>query len=80
MASVEHMMTVSQNGQVSIPAAARARWQTRRVIVVDLGDRVVVRPAPEHPVGDLEGKYKGRGPSSDQARRQARRNEASPKR
>ena len=73
-------MTVSQNGQVSIPAAARARWKARRVIVVDLGDRVVMRPAPEHPVANLEGKYKDRGPTSDRARRQARRTEASPKR
>jgi bifunctional DNA-binding transcriptional regulator/antitoxin component of YhaV-PrlF toxin-antitoxin module len=80
MGSVEHIMTVSRNGQVSIPAAARARWQARRVIVVDLGDRVVMRPAPEDPIGDLEGKYKGRGPSADQARRQARRDEASRKR
>ena len=80
MTSVEHIMTVSQNGQVSIPAAARARWQTRTVIVVDLGDRVVMRPAPEDPVADLEGKYKGRGPSTDKARRQARRAEVSQKR
>jgi bifunctional DNA-binding transcriptional regulator/antitoxin component of YhaV-PrlF toxin-antitoxin module len=80
MASVEHIMTVSRNGQVSIPAAARARWKARRVIVVDLGDRVVMRPAPEDPIGELEGKYEGRGPSTDQARRQARRDEASRKR
>jgi AbrB family looped-hinge helix DNA binding protein len=73
----EHIMTVSQNGQVSIPAAARARWNVRRVIVVDLGDRVVVRPASDGPVADLEGKYKGRGPSSDQARRRARQAETS---
>ena len=80
MSASEHIMTVSQNGQVSIPAATRARWKARRVIVVDLGDRVVVRPAPDQPVGDLEGKYSGRGPSSDQARRQARQSEASRKR
>lgn len=73
-------MTVSRNGQVSIPAATRARWKTRQVIVVDLGDRVVMRPAPDQPIGDLEGKYKGRGPSADRARRQARLAEASRKR
>jgi bifunctional DNA-binding transcriptional regulator/antitoxin component of YhaV-PrlF toxin-antitoxin module len=72
-------MTVSRNGQVSIPAAARARWRTRRVIVVDLGDRVVMRPAADEHVGELEGKYRGKGPSSDQARRRARREEASRK-
>jgi AbrB family looped-hinge helix DNA binding protein len=73
----EHLMTVSRNGQVSIPAGARARWNTRQVIVVDLGDRVVMRPAPEQPIGALEGKYRGRGPAADSARHQARRAEAS---
>jgi bifunctional DNA-binding transcriptional regulator/antitoxin component of YhaV-PrlF toxin-antitoxin module len=68
-------MPVSGNGQVSIPAAARARWKTHKVIVVDLGDRVVMRPAPDEAVEDLEGKYRARGPNSDQARRQARRDE-----
>ena len=77
MSTSEHIMTVSQNGQVSIPAAARARWNVRRVIVVDLGDRVVVRPASDRPVAALEGKYKGQGPSSDQARRRARQAETS---
>ena len=77
MSPTEHVMTVSQNGQVSIPAATRARWNARRVIVVDLGDRVVLRPLSDQPVAELEGKYKGRGPTSDLARRQARRAEAS---
>lgn len=62
-------MKVSSNGQVSIPAEARARWQTREVVVVDLGDRVVVRPLPPDPVGELKGKYKGRGISTERARR-----------
>ncbi len=73
-------MTVSRNGQVSIPTATRVRWNTRRVIVVDIGDRVVMRPAPDQPIGNLEGKYQGRGPTSDHARRLARRAEASRKR
>lgn len=68
-------MTVSRNGQVSIPAEARARWNVRRVIVVDLGDRVVVRPMSDDPVGELKGKYRGLGPTSDRARQQERRND-----
>lgn len=71
--AVEHLMTVSQNGQVSIPAEARARWRTRKVIVVDLGDRVVMRPAPDDDgVAGLQGKYADRGPDSTSARRAAR--------
>lgn len=70
--TADHVMTVSRNGQVSIPAEARARWNTRHVIVVDLGDRVVLRPAAAAPVAALQGKYRGRGASSDTMRRQAR--------
>jgi hypothetical protein len=80
MVTSEHMMTVSQNGQVSIPAAARARWKTRHVIVVDLGDRVVMRPALDEPIAELQGKYRGKGPTGDQARRDARQAEATRKR
>ena len=76
MSSNTHVMTVSRNGQVSIPADARARWKARRVIVVDLGDRVVMRPLSDRPIEDLNGKYRGRGPSTDRARKQARAEEA----
>lgn len=66
-------MTVSRNGQVSIPAETRARWNARQVVVVDLGDRVVMRPKFEDPVAALKGKYADRGPSADAARTQERR-------
>jgi hypothetical protein len=36
-------MNVWSTGQVSIPAEAHARWNAERVVVVDLGDRVVLR-------------------------------------
>lgn len=70
-----HVMKVSSNGQVSIPAEARARWKAEQVIVVDLGDRIVVRPLPPDSVGQLVGKYRGQGASTDYARRQARKEE-----
>jgi bifunctional DNA-binding transcriptional regulator/antitoxin component of YhaV-PrlF toxin-antitoxin module len=76
VSTTNHVMTVSQNGQVSIPADVRARWKPRRVLVVDLGDRVVIRPLSDHPVDDLRGKYRGRGPSTDRARKQARAEQA----
>lgn len=75
MSAVEHVMTISRNGQVSIPAATRQRWNATQVIVVDLGDRVVMRPLPGRPVDALRGKYHGRGPTADAMRRQARREE-----
>jgi AbrB family looped-hinge helix DNA binding protein len=73
MNSREHVMTVSRNGQVSIPAETRARWNTRQVSVVDLGDRVVMRPISEDPIVALKGKYANRGPSTDSARATERR-------
>ena len=70
--ALTYVMKVSSNGQVSIPAEARARWMAERVVVVDLGDRVVLRPLPDDPVGALRGKYSGRGPSTTDARAEQR--------
>jgi AbrB family looped-hinge helix DNA binding protein len=70
--ATSYVMRVSSNGQVSIPAEARARWGVEQVVMVDLGDRVVLRPLPPDPVAALRGKYRGRGPSTDTARRKAR--------
>ena len=67
-----YVMTVSSNGQVSIPAEARARWRADQVVVVDLGDPVVMRPLPAEPVGALRGKHRGRGPSTTEVRAAAR--------
>lgn len=71
-----YVMKVSANGQVSIPAEARARWQSDRMLVVDLGDRVVMRPLGPNPIAELAGKYAGRGPNTAEARRQARAEDA----
>jgi AbrB family looped-hinge helix DNA binding protein len=73
--STSYVMKVSRNGQVSIPADARARWNAERVVVVDLGDRVVVRPLPDDPIDDLIAKYPG-GPATDAVRRQERADDA----
>lgn len=67
-----HVMKVSRNGQVSLPAETRHRWGVDRILVVDLGDHVVMRPLPVDAVGTLYGKYAGPGPTADDARRRAR--------
>ncbi len=74
-----YVMKVSANGQVSIPAAARARWKADQMLVVDLGDRLVMRPYEPDRAAALDAlveKYAGRGPSSDEARREARAEDA----
>jgi bifunctional DNA-binding transcriptional regulator/antitoxin component of YhaV-PrlF toxin-antitoxin module len=72
MSESSHVMTLSRNGQVSIPAETRARWNTRQVLVVDLGDRVVMRPVGAEPVGELRAKYGKQGPTTSRARRESR--------
>lgn len=69
---VSYVMKVTSNGQVSIPAATRNRWRTDRVVVVDLGDRIVMRPTGHEPLRELVGKYAAQGPSTDAARRSNR--------
>ena len=71
-----YVMKVSSNGRVSIPAQARKRWNADRMLVVDFGDRVVMRPFPDDPVGDLMGKYAGLMPSTDELRREEREADA----
>ena len=70
--ATNYVMKVSSNGQVSLPAEVQARWDADQVVVVDLGDWVVLRPLPADPVGELRGRYKRRGPSTERSRRQAR--------
>ena len=78
--TTSHLMKVSVNGQVSIPAEVRARWRAKDVMEVDLGDRIVMRPVPAEPLEDLRGKYRGRGPSTERARRVARAEDAAAER
>jgi AbrB family looped-hinge helix DNA binding protein len=73
MLTMQYVMKVSRNGQVSIPAEVRARWDVDRVVVVDLGDHVVIGPAHDDPVAALRGKYAGRGPTVDEMLDQSRR-------
>ena len=70
-----HRATITKSGQMSVPAAIRNRWKTRRVSIVDLGDRIIVSPLPEDPIAAFRGSFAGRGPSSEELRRLAREEE-----
>lgn len=48
-------MKISKGGQVSIPAKIRRRWATSTVVMVDHGDSVEFRPAPDDPIAAAEG-------------------------
>ena len=71
-----HVTKISPDGRVTLPDETRKRWGDSEVVVIDLGDRVVMRPVPEDPIGALRGKYRGRLPNTDEMRRQARAEEA----
>ncbi len=66
------VLKISSNGQVSIPARVRRRWNATRVLVVDKGDRVIVRPVPDDALAAVAGKYAHVTPDSDVMRREAR--------
>jgi len=68
--------TITTGGQVSIPADVRHRWGTRRVIIEDQGDALVLRPLPVDPIGAAIGSLAGRGPTTDEMRAALRRDDA----
>ncbi|MGH8774205.1 MAG: AbrB/MazE/SpoVT family DNA-binding domain-containing protein [Jiangellaceae bacterium] len=67
---------VTSNGQVSLPAALRHRWNVGAVLVIDRGDYAIVRPIPQDPVRALRGAHSGPGPTSEDARAIERATEA----
>jgi AbrB family looped-hinge helix DNA binding protein len=48
---------VTRNGQISLPAPIRRRWQTREVRIVDHGDHVEVVPLAEDPIAAVRGMF-----------------------
>jgi bifunctional DNA-binding transcriptional regulator/antitoxin component of YhaV-PrlF toxin-antitoxin module len=50
---------ITRGGQISIPSTIRRRWATSTVALEDLGDRVVLRPAPDDPIAAARGALAG---------------------
>lgn len=67
--------TISRGGQVSIPADIRHRWGVTRLLLVDNGDEIVLRPIPDDPIGAAMGSLRSAGPTSDEMRSADRRDE-----
>ena len=59
-----YVVTVDADGHLPLPDAVAARWRDRTVVLADLGDRLVMREVTTA----LRGKYRGRGPSTLEAR------------
>lgn len=73
---MKHLATISRGGQISIPALIRKRWGTQRILIDDEGDRLVLRPMPNDPIGAAMGSLAGPGPSSEEVRWMLREEEA----
>jgi AbrB family looped-hinge helix DNA binding protein len=67
---------ISTGGQVSIPAEVRHRWRTRRILIDDRGDELIIRPVPDDPIRAAIGSLAGPVPSTDEMRATLREEEA----
>jgi bifunctional DNA-binding transcriptional regulator/antitoxin component of YhaV-PrlF toxin-antitoxin module len=68
---------VTTGGQISVPAEIRRRWATTTLTLEDLGDRIVLSPAPDDPIGAARGALAGKaGTATEELRRAARAAEA----
>ncbi len=54
---------ITKAGQVSIPAEVRERWGASNVLILDEGERIILRPVPENPIEAIRGILKGKGRS-----------------
>ncbi|MDP9464682.1 MAG: AbrB/MazE/SpoVT family DNA-binding domain-containing protein [Actinomycetota bacterium] len=62
------LINISDRGQISIPSDIRHKWQVRRLLLVDEGDRIVLRPVPDDPIAAVLGKYAWIEATSDEMR------------
>jgi AbrB family looped-hinge helix DNA binding protein len=68
---------ITRGGQISIPSGIRHRWGTSTLALEDLGDHVVLRPAPDDPIAAARGALVGElSMTSEQLRAAARADEA----
>lgn len=69
-------LRVTASGQISLPAGVRRRWGVGRVVALDEGDRVVLMPVPDDPVGAAIGSLPSAKLTAEDLRRRARGEEA----
>jgi AbrB family looped-hinge helix DNA binding protein len=62
------LINITERGQISIPSDIRHKWKVRRVLLVDEGDRIVLRPVPDDPIAAVLGKYAWIAATSDEMR------------
>lgn len=70
-----HHVRITSGGQVSVPAAVRRRWGTRRVKITDVGDQLIVEPEPENRFATFRGTISGLPLTADEMLVQSRADE-----
>jgi len=50
------LVPITRGGQISLPAEIRHRWEAQKVVLIDEGEQVVLRPAPADPIRALIGR------------------------
>ncbi len=64
---------ITSAGQVSVPAEVRERWGASNVLIVDEGERIVMKPLPDNPIEAIRGVLQGKGRSGVGATEAVRR-------
>ncbi len=69
---------ITRGGQVSVPAEIRHRWGGSTITMEDLGDHIVLRPAPDDLIAATRGSLRDLAAdvSSEQMRAAAREEES----
>jgi AbrB family looped-hinge helix DNA binding protein len=66
------LIQISNRGQISIPSDIRRKWHVRRLLLIDEGDRIVLRPVDDDPIAAVAGKYAWIDATSDEMRAEDR--------
>ena len=68
---------ITRGGQISLPAEVRHRWGVERVMLIDQGEQMIIKPLAANPARALIGRFAlPHGVTSDALREQARSEEA----
>jgi hypothetical protein len=66
-------LPISKGGQVSLPAEIRRRWGVSRLVLIDYGGFVEVRPLPDDPIAAARGLLRREGATPSEALRAGER-------
>jgi len=51
------LVPITKGGQISLPAEVRHRWGAQKVVLIDEGEQLIVKPVPADPIRAVMGKF-----------------------